>query len=103
MSTRARTHAADRASIGHPANPRRPVQLGTAVSRKPVIAAAMKPNSISCACQSVGGQFVSRDPPKPQINTQSGTRIVAEAAAARKLARKPLEKIADRMSTPVID
>ena len=41
----------ERMTKGHPAKPRAPVQLATAVSRKPVMAAVMNPKSISCACQ----------------------------------------------------
>ena len=54
MTRRPATQSRDSARSGRPATGSRPVQLGMAVIRKPVIAAAAKPNSISWACHSSG-------------------------------------------------
>ena len=55
-ATRPAIHSAASAPRPAPVAVRRPVQLLAAVSRKPAITAAAKPNTISCACQMVGGR-----------------------------------------------
>ncbi len=59
------SHKAVNTMSGSPEKPRLPVQLGTAVSRKPATAAAMKPKIISWACQNCGGMRVSGKAPAP--------------------------------------
>ena len=87
--TRPSSHSADSRTSGPPANPRRPVQLGTAVSRNPAIAAQVNPNSISCACHNVGGQSVPRDTPNEKFAAHHGTSTSPLQAAPRKKGRKP--------------
>jgi len=82
-------------SNGAPAKPRWPVQLGTAVRRKPAMAAATKPNIISCACHRVGGHPLGRGTPNPQIRTHSGMRSSAATPAARNVGRNPLARMLD--------
>lgn len=52
-ATRAASHSANSAASGAPRVIGTEVQFCTAVSRKPAITAPAKPNSISCACQTV--------------------------------------------------
>jgi hypothetical protein len=79
----------DKATSGQPAWPRSLVQLGTAVSRNPAIAATTNPNTISWPCHSCGGM------PGKGVTTLTRTTIHAAIAmapyaiAARKKGRKP--------------
>jgi hypothetical protein len=83
------SHSADIATSGPPANPRRPVQLGTAVSRNPATAAQTKPNNISCPCQRAGGHDVASGRPSVKLAAHSGTISSAARPAPRKNGRKP--------------
>jgi hypothetical protein len=92
MATRAISHSDARIIRGRPAKPRWPVQLGTAVSRKPATVAPMNPNSISWPCHSVGGQSVTRVVPRAKLAAHQGTKTTAASPEARKNGRNPYAK-----------
>jgi len=71
----------------------RPVQLGIAVSRKPAITAATKPNSISWACQVAGSKAVGRATTPTRPPSQSATARADHIPAARKNGRNPTRRI----------
>ncbi len=89
MSRRAASQMPASSISGRPAKPRSPVQLGTAVSRKPAMALPMNPNSISCACQRVGGQEDPSGVPSAKFDAQTGTSSSAAQPASRNWARNP--------------
>lgn len=76
-ATRPASHSIVSATSGAPAKPRVPVQLGTAVSRKPAIAAPMKPNSISWPCHRNGGSVADGTRPVAKIHTQPAIAMTA--------------------------
>ena len=70
-ASRAASHSAARAPRKAPRGVASPVQALPAVSRKPTITAAAKPNSISCACHSSGGSASGQlAPPQQQRHPQ---------------------------------
>ena len=68
---------------------RRPVQSGTAVRRKPAIAAWAKPNSISWPCQVTGSNAVGSAMCPFNSASHSGTAMAAHRPANRKNGRSP--------------
>ena len=73
MATRPSNHRLTTIISGRPAKPRAPVQLGTAVSRNPAMAAITKPNSISCECQYTPGSAPKGTLACAKRNSHSGT------------------------------
>ena len=71
IASRPAAQSAVSAIRGRPASARRPVQTGTAVSRKPAIAAATNPKSISCACHRDGASHAGAGQAPLQIAIQA--------------------------------
>ena len=76
-------------SKGPPCSGSRPVQFGTAVNRKPAMAATAKPNSISCACHVSGVKAVGIAKTPAISASQSPRPSTAESPARKKNGRKP--------------
>ena len=55
----------------------------------PPIAAAAKPNTISCTCQATGSSALARPIRPDSAASQIATAIAAHAAAAKKNGRNP--------------
>ncbi|MNR12476.1 hypothetical protein D3C85_1288340 [compost metagenome] len=84
-ATRANNHSSASAASGAPLMPGRPVQVCTAVSRKPAIIARPKPNSNSCRCQ----------PSQPPAGCQSATeplKAASHSGMASTANRQPARK-----------
>ena len=74
---RPRSHRTTSRISGAPANPRLPVQLGTAVSKKPATAAPINPYSISWPCQRCGGSGPIGEDPVSYIQSQANIPAAA--------------------------
>lgn len=98
--TRANSQRTASSTRGPPAKPFDPVQLGTAVSRKPATAAPRKPKSISCPCQTLGAHVLSSGAPKAHTAIQRGMSTSAERPAARNAIRNPLANNLPARSAP---
>ncbi|VVN74928.1 hypothetical protein PS685_05246 [Pseudomonas fluorescens] len=88
-ATRADNHSSASAASGVPLMPGRPVQVCTAVSRKPAIIARPKPNSSSCRCQPSHPPAGCQSAIEPlKAASHSGMASMANRQPARKNGRK---------------
>ena len=88
------TQIANNIISGAPCSGLRPVQFGIAVNRKPAIAAATKPNSISCTCQETGSNAVGNAIVPSKTGSHSSIDSAPQNPAAKKNGRKPWSNIA---------
>jgi hypothetical protein len=82
-------HRVTSSASGKPRTGSRPVQLGTAVSRKPAAAAITNPNSISWTCHVRASKRVGSVSLPKYIDSHSASEIAAQLPAAKNMGRKP--------------